>query len=410
MRLLYFHQHFTTPLGSGGTRSYEMARAHVLRGHEVLMVCGSYRGGHTGLTGPFHRGQRRGNVEGIDVVELELSYSNRDSFLKRTVTFLRFALRSAQIAMTERYDLVLSSSTPLTAGIPGILARWLRGKPFVFEVRDLWPELPKAMGVIRNPIALWAMAMLEWATCKSAHRFIGLSGGIVNGIERLGVPKANICLVPNGCDLSLFHESEHPPVRPTGVESDDLFVIFAGTHGIANGLSAVLDAAKVLKSRGQEKGIKLVLIGEGKEKPDLIRRAQSEGLESVIFLKPVNKVQLSQHLKAADLGMQILANVPAFYHGTSPNKFFDYLASGLPVLCNYPGWISDLILRHNCGFVCKPGDPDHFADQLILARSSKSQLPMMGENSLRLARKEFDRISLATSWCEWVEIAFRDHA
>src|SRR5690625_4178077 len=147
MRILYFHQHFSTPKGASGIRSYMMARRLVEAGHHVTMVCGSPERADTGLSGAFQRGLRTGIVDGIEVIELDLQYSNADSFSKRTVTFLRFALRSIGLALTQQYDLVFATSTPLTAGIPGIFARWLRGKPFVFEVRDLWPELPREMGV-----------------------------------------------------------------------------------------------------------------------------------------------------------------------------------------------------------------------------------------------------------------------
>src|SRR5690606_20654079 len=116
-----------------------------------------------------------------------LPYSNNHGFLRRTITFLTFALRSIGLALREQYDVIFATSTPLTAGIPGIVARWLRGKPFVFEVRDLWPELPREMGVIRNPLVLTAMSLLEWLTYHSAHRLIGLAPGIVDGIIRRGI-------------------------------------------------------------------------------------------------------------------------------------------------------------------------------------------------------------------------------
>jgi glycosyltransferase involved in cell wall biosynthesis len=241
MKVLYFHQHFSTPKGSAGTRSYEMARRLVARGHQVTMVCGSYGGGETGLTMPFAQGQRRGVVDGIKVIEFGLAYSNADGLAKRGLTFLKFALRSIFLAFTERYDVLFATTTPLTAGIPGIFARWLRGKPFVFEVRDLWPELPRAMGVIKNPLVLGAMSMLEWASYRSAHRLIGLSPGIVEGIAKRGVPREHIALVPNGCDLGIF-AGDVEPWRPAQVRPSDLLAAFAGTHGPANGLDAVLDA------------------------------------------------------------------------------------------------------------------------------------------------------------------------
>ena len=137
------------------------------------------------------------------------------------------------------------------AGIPGIFARWLRGKPFVFEVRDLWPELPKAMGVIRNPLILGAMSMLEWLSYRSAHRLVGLSPGIVDGISAIGVSRERISLVPNGCDLEIFAGTVSP-WRPPEIGSSDLMAVFAGTHGVANGLDAVLDAAAELHRRKRD--------------------------------------------------------------------------------------------------------------------------------------------------------------
>jgi len=154
MKILYFHQHFSTPKGSAGIRSYAMAQSLIRNGHQVTIVCGSFGAGQTGLTEPFKNGVRQGNVDGIDIIEFELPYSNSLSFLKRILIFLSFAFKSIKVAFTEHYDVLFATTTPLTAGIPGVFAKWLRRKPFVFEVRDLWPELPKAMGVIKNPIVL----------------------------------------------------------------------------------------------------------------------------------------------------------------------------------------------------------------------------------------------------------------
>lgn len=401
MRVLYFHQHFSTPRGSVGIRSYEMARRLLARGHEVTMVCGSYGGGETGLKQPFVRGRRRGQVDGIDVIEFDLSYSNSDGFLKRTWTFLKFAAHSVGLVFTETYDLVFATTTPLTAGIPGIFARWLRRKSFVFEVRDLWPELPRAMGVIRNPLVLTAMSALEWASYRSAQRLIGLSPGIVEGIVGRGVPPERVLMVPNGCDLDIFAVPAEP-WRPAGVRQDDLLAVFAGTHGIANGLDAVLDAAADLKRRGRD-DIKLLLIGQGKLKPGLIERACREGLDNVVFHEPVDKQRLAGLMASADVGLQVLANLPAFYYGTSPNKFFDYIAAGRPVLNNYPGWLADMIRQHGCGFAVPPASPQAFASALERAADDRGALHEMGAHALTLARTDFDRTALADRWVRWLE-------
>jgi glycosyltransferase involved in cell wall biosynthesis len=401
MKILYFHQHFSTPEGSTGIRSYVMAKNVIQRGHEVTMVCGSYDGGQTGLKDEFKKGKRAGVVDGINIIEFDLNYSNSDGLVKRSLTFLMFALKSIGLALTKDYDVVFATTTPLTAGIPGIFARWLRGKHFVFEVRDLWPELPKQMGVIKNPVILGLMSALEWLSYRSAHRCIGLSPGIVDGIAARGVSKDKIKLIPNGCDLNVFANNEASPWRPEGVNNTDFMAVFTGTHGIANGLDAVLDVAKELKSRC-DKRIKIVLIGQGKLKPQLQARAEKEKLTNVIFLDPVNKGELSGLMESADIGLQILANIPAFYYGTSPNKFFDYIASGLPVLNNYPGWLAGMIKDNYCGFSVPPENAIAFADALENASNNKAQLVEMGENASKLAVSSFDRKHLAEEWADFV--------
>ncbi len=399
MYILYFHQHFSTPDGSGGTRSYEMAKRLVAEGHKVTMVCGSYAQGQTGLTEPFHNAKRSGSYEGIDIIEFELGYSNYDSLLKRTWTFLLFAMRSIYIAITHPADIVFATTTPLTAALPGLAAKWVKRRKFIFEVRDLWPELPKAMGVITNPIVLGAMALLEKMAYKSADRLIGLSPGIVDGIAKHGIDRDRIALIPNGCDIELFSN----PVqkwRPEGVGHDDFMAIFTGTHGKANGLSAVVNAANVLKQRKVE-NIKLVLVGDGKEKPDLIKQVQSRGLgDYIIFHDPVPKRQLVGLMQSADLGLQILANVPAFYYGTSPNKFFDYLAAGLPVLTNYPGWVADLVTENKCGIAVAPDDADAFADALLAMK--RADMNVAKRNSLDLAQQRFLRNKLSKGFVKFI--------
>lgn len=400
MKILYFHQHFSTPKGSAGIRSYAMAQSLIKNGHQVTMVCGSFTNGQTGLTSSFVNGMRRGNVDGIEIIEFELSYSNSLTFAQRLSLFLSFAYKSVKVAMTEKYDVIFATTTPLTASIPGIAAKWLRRKPFVFEVRDLWPELPKAMGVIKNPIILWLMSVLEWVSYHSADRLIGLSPGIVNGITSRGINREKVAMIPNGCDLDIF-AVEPDGWRPEGVSETDMMAIFTGTHGLANGLDAVIDVASELQNRKQQ-DIKLVLVGNGMKKASLQKRAKELNLSNVIFHDPVNKTRLAGLMSEADIGLQILANIPAFYYGTSPNKFFDYIAAGLPVLNNYPGWLADLIKQEDAGYAITPDSATQFADALEKAALNREKLKQMGKNAQALAKREFDRAKLAQKFNDWV--------
>jgi glycosyltransferase involved in cell wall biosynthesis len=190
------------------------------------------------------------------------------------------------------------------------------------------------------------------------------------------------------------------------VGPNDFVAVFAGAHGHANGLDAVLDAAAELQRRGR-RDIVLALIGEGKLKPKLQERARREGLENCRFYKPMPKRELNQVIGCANAGLMILANVPAFYFGTSPNKFFDYLSAGLPVLNNYPGWLAGLIQQHRCGLVVPPGDSAALADALCRLADQPELRAEFSRNARRLAENKFAREQLATRFVDWLEAAYQ---
>lgn len=397
MHILYFHQYFTTPEGAGGTRSYEMAKQLVDKGHKVTMVYALNDRAKSSIEKPYQNGMRRGKYDGIDLIEFDLDYSNRMGFVKRSWVFFKYSMRSMRLIFKEEYDLVFATTTPLTAGIPGIVMKMIgRKEPFVFEVRDLWPELPKAMGVITNPIVLWMMGVLESLSYNNADACVALSPGIKEGIEKKLKKEKSVALIPNGCDLDLFQPGGHSKSIIPEVREDQMLATFTGAHGYANGLDTALDAAIVLKQKGYEDKIKLVFIGDGIKKDELVERAEKEKLDNCLFLDPVPKTELTNYLHATDVGLMLLANVPAFYYGTSPNKFFDYIATGLPVLNNYPGWLADMINENECGVAVTPEDPESFAEGLIELYENPKKRNEMGANARQLAEMEFDRNKLAS--------------
>jgi glycosyltransferase involved in cell wall biosynthesis len=410
LHVLYIHQHFGTPSGAGGIRSYSFAQSLIARGHRVTMVCGSTDRSTTTLSMPFKNGRREGMVDGITVVECNIPYATSDGLMRRALNFSRFAVQASRVAATLKYDIVFATSTPLTVVIAGVVGKLLRRKPFVFEVRDLWPELPKALG-LKNPLALAAMSCLEWLGYNISNHVIGLAPGMAKGIAARGCPESRVTMIPNGCDNDLF--DQQPPISPHAMfpnqfSTDDFVAIFAGAHGLANGLDAVLNAAIELKRR-QHKDIKIALVGSGATKLELQKRAATEALDNIVFLDPIPKRQLISLMKGSDIGLQVLKNVEAFYNGTSPNKFFDYLAAGIPILVNYPGWISDLVEDHACGCVVPPDNPEAFADALIQAAKNRVPSKAQGRNSKSLARQKFDRDALAEKFCTVIEASHSLH-
>lgn len=405
MHIAYIHQHFSTRAGATGTRSYEMGRALLAAGHKVTIVCGVNPATEACFEKRGHVTEQE--IDGLRVICIAEPYANQMAFARRVLAFGQFARHARRVVEKLDVDLVFATSTPLTVGLPGRKAAARLQVPFVFEVRDLWPELPIAMGIIRNPVLKAYLRNMERGIYRAAERIIALAPGIRDGICRTGYPAERVVLVPNGCDLDLFKPRPDPaPLDDVRFGAAGEFrLVFTGAHGLANGLDAVLDAAVVLKKRGV-RDVRFCFIGDGRLRPQLMKRSIDEGLQDYTAWVPaVPKQELARLLPHLDVGMMILKNIPAFYYGTSPNKFFDYISCGLPVLNNYPGWLAGLIEENQCGRVVPPDDPEGFADAVIDLYEKRAELPAMGARSRALAEREFGREQLAARLVSTLEEA-----
>jgi glycosyltransferase involved in cell wall biosynthesis len=274
------------------------------------MICGQMD--RDSLNLPFDKkaGWFRGNINGIDVIALPLNYSNHDGIGKRLITFFKYAFKSIKIALNFDYDLVFATSTPLTAALPGIFASALKQKKFIFEVRDLWPELPKAMGM-KNPFLLGGMWAIEGCAYRSSIACVGLSPGILEGIKKRSSDNHPVALIPNGCDLDIFKPQPKVGIKLQGINPGDFVAGFTGAHGRANGLDAIIDAAREFKKR-KIHHVKFLLIGDGSEKKRLQKISADEDLNNIIFHPPVSKLVLAEITAQLDCGLMFLDNIPAF--------------------------------------------------------------------------------------------------
>ena len=391
LKILYLHQHFSTPAGSTATRSHAMARALAQRGHRVTMACGRFDGGATGLHGAFRRGRRDGVVHGIRVVEFDIAYRNAMGLGARLLAFLRYAARATRLARAERWDVIIASSTPLTVALPALAAR----APFIFEMRDPWPELPRAMGGVAPPL-LWAMEALANAACRRASAVIALSPAMAETARARGARQVHV--IPNGADLDLF--GPHiAPWRPDMARSHEVLAVYAGAHGRANGLDVLIAAAALLRPFP----IRILLVGEGSEKPRLMARATAEGLPNITFLPPMPKPDLAGLLAGAQIGLFLLAPVPAFAEYTAPNKLMDFCAAGLAMIGNVPGHAARVIQAGPSGLVVPPDDASALAAALRALAMDRPRREAMGLAARQQAVRRWDRRLHSARFCEVVE-------
>ena len=398
MHILYLHQHFSTPAGSTATRSFAFARALAARGHRVTLATGRYQGAETGLSGPFRKGRREGRVAGFQVLEWDIPYANAMGIAARSAAFLRYATAAARLAWREKPDLVIASSTPLTVALPALCAKALRGIPFIFEIRDPWPELPRAMGVLPAPIAP-IMEILANLACRRAAAVVALSEGMAETARARGADPARVQVIGNGCDLDLF--GPHiAPWRPPEAAPWEVLALYAGAHGRANGLGILVEAARLLAAQGETR-LRILLVGEGAEKTALMREAA--GLPNITFLPPMPKRDVAGLFAGSQIALHILADCPAFAGWTAPNKLMDGLAAGRPVISNVPGDAARLLTEGGAGMAVAPDDVAGLAAALVSLVEDPARRAAMGAAARSLAVRKHDRRLLAARFAALVE-------
>lgn len=390
MRVLYLHQYFVEPTGSGGTRSYEFARRLVDEGHQVRMVTSTAMLGDDRKTGAS---VERFEIDGIDVAAIDVAYGNQMRTARRLAAFAAFALRSIREAVRgPRPDVIVATSTPLTIVIPGWVSRLRHRAPLVFEVRDLWPAVPIDMGYLSSPLIRWPAQLLERFAYRVADAIIALSPGMADGVREVVGPDVDVTVVPNASDLERFDrtDGELPVDWPAGTGTT---VLYAGTLGRANDVGWLTDVAAELPA---DSDIRFVIIGDGAERAAIAERAADDRVAGrITMLRPIAKQQMPAVLAATALALSLFAPFPTL-GTTSPNKLFDALAARRAVAINYAGWQESFIEANRCGLRLDR-DPVRAAAQIDgVARSG--ELAEMGRRARAVAEREFARDLLYRRW------------
>ncbi len=408
MHVLYIHQYFATLKGTTGTRSYKFARRWAMKGHKVTMLTTTAQLTDDDLKDANGRFLRKTTIEGIRVLAVYVPYRQQMGMGKRILSFLAFSVISSVAALfIRKVDVIYATSTPLTAGIPAIVLKWLKRIPFVFEVRDQWPEVPIEMGILRNRILIKTLLWLERLIYKNSSAIVTLSPGQAEGIKKVLPEEKPITIIPNCCDTDVFKPNINgSAVRGKKGWGDKLVFLHTGAMGKVNNLDFVIDAALRLRENPK---IIFVLLGEGSQKPFLESRVKRLGLTNVEIWPPVPKQQLVEILAAVDAALVIIADYPILQHN-SANKFFDSLSAAKPVLLNYSGWQRKILEENEAGFGCDLCNLDEFVEKVLYLNSHRQQVKQMGQNARRIAVERYDRNRLSDEAMSVIYSVARYHA
>jgi glycosyltransferase involved in cell wall biosynthesis len=381
VRILYLHQYFRTPAEGGALRSYYLATAMAAAGHGVTLI-----------TAHDQPQKQVKVIDGVTVHYLPVPYANHFTFWQRSWSFIRFVLQSSLLALKlKKPDLVYASSTPLTIGIPALLLRFLKDVPYVFEVRDLWPEAPIQLGAIRNPALIWLLRKLEKLLYRNSRFVVALSPGMADGVKAV-VPEKQVLMVPNMADCSFYKPFPKPEYFKGRSISEKFVIAYTGALGVANRAAFLVDLAMTCHSLSPGRFLFLIA-GSGAEAEKLKSRVEAENVSDVLFFGSFNRESVRELLQAADAAYTSFDEFPVL-ETNSPNKFFDSLAAGRICLVNTKGWLKELVEENQCGLYLPPNDPVLSARLLVQLSENAEQVRQLQSNARLLAENRFSKAML----------------
>lgn len=378
MKIIYIHQYFVTPSEGGGTRSFHLAKGMVEAGIEVEMITS-----HSENYYDFKL------IEGIKVHYLPVSYRQEYGFLKRIWAFSAFVDQAKKLLLKlPRPDFLYITSTPLTTGWIGLWAKKKLAIPFIFEVRDLWPEAPIQVGVIKNPILKKILYGLESKIYRHALKVVALSPGIANSV-REKCPSCKVHLIPNFADTEFFHPTEKKEysLKKFGLRPN-FTIAYAGAIGKVNAVHEMLILAKMAQDKGKD--YQFVVMGRGAMLNPLLQEAKDLGLDNFFYFPFGSKEEVRQVLGLADMAMVTFAHLPVL-KTNSPNKFFDALAAGKGIIVNHKGWVYQLVKEYNLGIYFNPELPEEAFKKIENMALNPRQLRESQKNSRELSEKYFSK-------------------
>jgi glycosyltransferase involved in cell wall biosynthesis len=389
MRILLINQAFVSPDEPGHTRHFEMAKFLQSRGHELVIVASdlNYQTGQRTV-------ERRGifaeqNFDGVRVLRSYIYPALHRSYFWRIVSFFSFMFSSIWTALQVKdVDLVMGTTPPIFQVVSAWFVAWMRRKPFLLEVRDLWPEFGISMGVLTNPVLIALGRWLEMFLYARATHILVNSPAYKEYMIAKGVPENKVRYIPYGTDVDMFNPGvDGSSIRAELGLQDKFVVLYAGALGQANDIDSILRAAQRLKD---EDKIRFVLFGDGKERTRLQSEAERMNLSNVIFGGVRPKKDMPQVVASADVCLAILQDIPMF-RTTYPNKVFDYMAAGRATVLVIDGVSRGLIESSNGGAFVQPGDDAMLAEKILELSKDSKRVHQMGQSAREYLVKHLDR-------------------
>ncbi len=331
-------------------------------------------------------------VDGIEVHYVKNEYSNYMSPIRKVISFLNFVfLAIKEGKKIKDVDLVYATSTPLTVGFLAMRLKKSKGWKYVFEVRDLWPEFPIQIGAIKNKMAIKYLRGLERRIYKNSEFVVALSPGMQDGVIAAGMPIEKTAMIPNMSKPDKFypHEPNQEIVRGFNLNLSAFNVIHFGSMGRANGLEYIIEAARILQERGID-DVCFWFMGRGATEPKCRKLMEQYGLCNVRFLGFHNMSIVSEIVNCSSASITTFLNLPILATN-SPNKLFDSLSAGKPIIVNSAGWTKTMVEEGDCGFYVNPEDPSDLADKLVEVKDNKQLLRRWGENARKLSIEKYDK-------------------
>ena len=375
MTILIFHQYFSTNKGSYGTRLYEFSKYWISKGYKVKVVTSLY------YKSDLKKGElgKRFEMDGIDLIVLNIPISNKDYLLKRIYHFLLYSIFSIRHALREECDLVLASSGPISTGIPALIAKKFKKKTFIFEVRDLWPGVVEEIGVIKNKLILNFAYKFEKYCYHNADEIVTLSPGMKGDIEQR-FPEVKATYVYNTANPKIFKPSDDFKFIKRSI-------IYTGNIGLVNNSILLIKAAHLLKKLGRT-DIEIEIIGDGQLKNQLLELKKSLNLSNLKLIDSVPKEQLVSRLQGATASVIPLMD-RTILDTSSPNKLFESLMMGIPVIQTTSGWIKKTLEKNNCGLSVSPSNEEEMANAIIKLVDNPELRKELSTNARKVALSEF---------------------